>query len=177
MHLLGQNQPMTLPSERRFAGVLAYYDGEVILVREAHASWGGAFWNVPSGMVAAHETPAEGAARELMEETGLRVQAGDLRLRTTSSVTVDGSLVEAWNFEVDVDEPTVRVDDPDQLVQEARWFSVEAAIGLLRTLPYRPLAEPAVAVLSGTATGLTSWTFERPDADPDVTTSSGGEDE
>jgi 8-oxo-dGTP pyrophosphatase MutT (NUDIX family) len=89
-------------------------------------------------MVAAHETPAEGAAREVMEETGLRVQAGDLRLRTASSVTVDGSLVQAWNFEVDVDEPTVRVDDPDQLVQEARRFSVEAAIGLLRTLPYRP---------------------------------------
>jgi 8-oxo-dGTP pyrophosphatase MutT (NUDIX family) len=141
----------------------------VVLVRETHARWGGEFWNLPSGRLEAHETPAEGAARELAEETGLRVAPGDLSLRTTSSAVVDGTTVRAWNFEVVVEEPAVAVADPDLLVQEARWFPLDAAIGLLRLLPYRPLAEPALAVLTGAAgTGL-HWHFASPEADPVVT--------
>lgn len=116
---------MTFAPQRRFAGVLAHHDGAVILVRESHERWGGEFWNIPSGMVEAHETPAEGAARELAEETGLVVRPRILRLRTTTSVVVDGDRVHSWNFEVEVDDPTVRVRDPDLLIQEARWFPVD----------------------------------------------------
>jgi 8-oxo-dGTP pyrophosphatase MutT (NUDIX family) len=57
----------------RYAGVLAFHDHRVVLVREAYPTWGGEFWNVPSGRVEDAETPAEGAARELAEETGLVV--------------------------------------------------------------------------------------------------------
>jgi 8-oxo-dGTP diphosphatase len=162
---------MTLPSERRFAGVLAHHDGAVILVRESHDRWGGEFWNLPSGMVEAHETPAEGAARELAEETGLVVSSRSLRLRTTTSVEVDGVPLHSWNFEVDVDDPAVQVQDPDLLVQEARWFSLDQAIVLLRLLPYRPLADPAVATLTTAATGTSHWTFASPEADPHVSLS------
>jgi 8-oxo-dGTP diphosphatase len=156
---------MTLPSERRFAGVLAHHDGEVILVREHHGRWGGEFWNLPSGMVEAHETPAEGAARELEEETGLAVLPRDLRLRTTTSVMLDGDEVWAWNFEADIPDRTVRVQDPDRLVQEARWFPVEEAITRLRRLPYRPLAEPAIATLTRQPSGTMHWTYASPEAD------------
>lgn len=159
----------TVPSERRFAGVLAYHNGSVAMVREHHRRWGGAFWGLPSGMVEAHETPADGAARELAEETGLQVAPGGLRLRTMSSTVVNGALVQAWNFDVDVDEPDLIVNDPDLLVLEARWFPVNAAIERLRSLPYRPLAEPAVAVLTGTAADGTHWHFASPEADPVVT--------
>lgn len=160
---------MTLPSERRFAGVLAHHDGEVILVRESHARWGGEFWNVPSGMVEAHETPAAGAARELAEETGLVVQAHSLRLRTTTSVVIDGVYLHSWNYEVEVDDPTVRLQDPDLLIQEARWFALDQAVALLRLLPYRPLAEPAIETLASTAAGTTHWAFASPEADPRIT--------
>ncbi len=139
-----------------------------MLVREEHLRWGGEFWNLPSGMLEAHETPAEGAARELAEECGLLVAPSDLRLRTTSSAVVDGMTVHAWNFEIDVEEPTIAVRDPDLLVREARWFPVDAAIDLLRSLPYRPLAEPAIAVLTGAAATGTHWEFASPDADPVV---------
>ena len=166
---------MTLPSERRFAGVLAHHNGEVILVRESHKRWGGEFWNLPSGMVEAHETPAEGAARELAEETGLVVPVRSLRLRTTTSVVVDGVPLHSWNFEVEVEDPTVQVQDPDLLVQEARWFARDHAIALLRLLPYRPLAEPAVATLITEATGTTHWTFASPEAAPHVSTSDSNE--
>lgn len=159
---------MGLLAERRFAGVLAHHGGQVILVLEHHERWGGQFWNVPSGMVEAHETPAEGAARELAEETGLTVLPRHLRLRTTTSVDVDGDLVRAWNFDVHIDEPTVRVQDPDRLVQQASWFPVEEAIARLRRLPYRPLAEPAIATLAGALTGMRHWTYRSPDADPEL---------
>lgn len=143
----------------------------MILVRESHERWGGEFWNVPSGMVEAHETPVEGATRELVEETGLVVPPGSLRLRTTTSVMIDGHHAYSWNFEVHVDDPTVRVQDPDLLVQEARWFTVEQALVHLRLLPYRPLAEPAIATLSTHHAGTTHWEFAHPDADPHVSRS------
>jgi ADP-ribose pyrophosphatase YjhB (NUDIX family) len=162
---------MTSAPERRFAGVLAHHDGAVILVRESHERWGGEFWNVPSGMVEAHETPSEGAARELAEETGLVVLPRTLRLRTTTSVVIDGAHIRSWNFEAEVDDPTVRVRDPDLLVQEARWFPVNEAVARLRLLPYRPLAEPAIATLTTQAAGTTHWTFASPEAEPRVSRS------
>lgn len=126
---------MTMPLERRFAGVLAHHNGSVVLVREEHSRWGGAFWNLPSGMLEAHETPAEGAARELAEETGLQVAPSDLCLRTTSSTLVDDIAVHAWNFEVEVVEAAITVSDPDFLIQEARWFPTDAAIDLFARCP------------------------------------------
>jgi 8-oxo-dGTP diphosphatase len=160
---------MAMPSEQRFAGVLARHNGNVVLVREEHPRWGGEFWNLPSGMLEGPETPAEGAARELAEETGLRVAPRALCLRTTSSTMVDGIAVRAWNFEVDVEEPAIAVSDPDLLVHEARWFPADAAIELLRSLPYRPLAEPALALLTGATAAGTHWEFASPEADPVVT--------
>jgi 8-oxo-dGTP diphosphatase len=167
----GRIHRMTLPSERRFAGVLARHNGEVVLVRERHERWGGEFWNVPSGMVTAHETAAQGAARELTEETGLVVPVRSLRLRTTTSVMIDGDRVHAWNFEVEVEDPALRVQDPDLLAQEARWFAVDEAIERLRLLPYRPLSEPAIATLTGEPAGTTHWAFTSPQADPRVSRS------
>jgi 8-oxo-dGTP diphosphatase len=162
---------MALPPERRFAGVLAHHAGDVVLVRERYEGWGGPFWNVPSGMVESHETPAEGAARELAEETGLVVLPGDLRLRTTTSVVIDRDQLDSWNFEVDVDDPVLRTQDPDRLVQEARWFPVAEAVARLRLLPYRPLADPAIATLTARLAGVTHWTFTSPEADPHVSSS------
>lgn len=160
---------MTLPPQRRFAGVLAHHRDEVVLVRESHAQWGGEYWNVPSGMVEAHETPAQGAARELCEETGLRVSPRHLRLRTTTAVLIEGQDVRSWNFGVEVDDPTLAVADPDALIREARWFPLDEAVERLRLLPYRPLAEPAVAILlAGVAAPGTHWTFAHPEADPIV---------
>jgi hypothetical protein len=103
------------------------------------------------------------------------VPVRSLRLRTTTSVVVDGVPLRSWNFEVEVDDPTVQVADPDLLVQEARWFARDQAIALLRLLPYRPLAEPAVATLVSEATGTTHWTFASPESDPHVSMSDANE--
>jgi 8-oxo-dGTP diphosphatase len=143
----------------RYAGVLAFHTGRVVLVREEYPAWGGEYWNVPSGRIEAGETPAEGAARELAEETGLWVEPDDLRLVSTVTATYAAGVTQAWNHVVDVTTPDLRVDDPDGIIREARWFPRDEAIELLSELPYAPLSVPAVACLRGDVPPGHHWAF------------------
>jgi 8-oxo-dGTP diphosphatase len=143
----------------RYAGVLAFHRSRVVLVHEEYPTWGGPFWNVPSGRVEDGESPAEGAARELEEETGLVVAPDRLTLVSTVRTTSDGGESLAWNHTVEVASSRLVVDDPDKIIREARWFSRAEAIELLDRLPYRPLAEPAVAYLRGEG-ARRHWTYD-----------------
>lgn len=55
------------------AAVLVERDGRVLLVRRANDPFRG-LWTLPAGFVDAEEDPAEAAARECFEETGLSVR-------------------------------------------------------------------------------------------------------
>lgn len=145
----------------RYAGVIALHGGQVVLVREEYPAWGGEFWNIPSGRVEDGETPAAGAARELAEETGLVVAPQDLRQVSTVTTTYAGGELRAWNHVVEVATSDLRVDDPDGIIREARWFALDEAIALLTDLPYPPLAEPAVAYLRGDVPPGHHWAFRR----------------
>lgn len=158
-----EDAAMTLPTERRFAGVLAINQGRVILVREEHPHWGGAFWNIPSGMVEADETPAEGAAREFAEEAGVDVAPAHLQMLSTSSVQIGSNVVFAWNFKVAVENEALAMNDPDNLVQEARWFAISQAAMLLADLPYRPTSEPVLAALVGRDRRRMHWSYAAPE--------------
>lgn len=137
-------------------------------MREVYPDWGRPCWSIPSGHVADGESPAQGACRELAEETGLLVPSADLGLVSTSSVTTPEVLRRAWTFSVEVDDPRLCPRDPDGSIQDARWFPVPEAVSLLQQLPYRPLREPATAVLGGHRWGG-HWTYSHPDAEPVVT--------
>ncbi len=170
MHGLRLNDPVPTTSHHpRYAGVLASHEGRVVLVREEYPRWGGAHWNIPSGRIEDDETPLEGACRELAEETGLVVIAADLVLYGTSEVAGPDKISRAWNFTVDVDDPTLSVDDPDGLIQDARWFPTREATRLLRELPYRPLSEPSVAILTQRVAQGVHWTYPGPMDAPLVT--------
>jgi 8-oxo-dGTP diphosphatase len=149
--------------------VLARHDSQVVLVREAYPAWGSAHWNIPSGRVEDHETPSQGASRELAEETGLLVGAADMVLVGTSSVVSPGRVSRAWTFTAVVEDPSLDVRDPDGLIHDARWFPVEQAEAVLRQLPYRPLSEPSVALLRGDVETGCHWAYPGPDAPPIVT--------
>lgn len=153
----------------RYAGVLARHAGRIVLVQEEYPTWGGVYWNIPSGRVETHESPAEGASRELAEETGLIISPDELDLLSTCTVAGAGKVSRAWNFSADVHDPALAVDDPDELIREARWFAIEEAMELLRELPYRPLSEPALAILGREADLGTHWTYADPRAQPTVT--------
>src|SRR5512144_614526 len=59
------------------AAVLVEQDGSVLLVRRANEPRRG-LWTLPAGFVDAGEDPAQAAARECLEETGLQAQVTDL---------------------------------------------------------------------------------------------------
>jgi ADP-ribose pyrophosphatase YjhB (NUDIX family) len=54
------------------AGVLVEQDGKILLVQRNNEPSRG-LWTFPAGFINAHEDPAEAAARECLEETGLQV--------------------------------------------------------------------------------------------------------
>ena len=54
------------------AAVLVEQDGRVLLVRRANEPFRG-LWTLPAGFINGGEDPAEAAARECLEETGLNV--------------------------------------------------------------------------------------------------------
>lgn len=58
-------------------GGVAVHEGRLLVVRRAHEP-GRGLWSVPGGRVEAGETLAEACVRELREETGLDVVAGDV---------------------------------------------------------------------------------------------------
>jgi len=108
---------------RTGAKALVTGDRAVLLVRERHGD-GSSFWTLPGGGVCAHETPAEGLRRELVEELDCRAQ-------------IDGRVSTFWYAHDSFDE-TVSVytvfdcsllsapaPNPDEGVFESRWADPE----------------------------------------------------
>jgi 8-oxo-dGTP pyrophosphatase MutT (NUDIX family) len=145
-----------------YAGVLAFREGRVALVRERYEDWEDEQWSLPSGAVEPGESPVEAAVRELLEETGLRVRVDQLTLMAeVLVVSGDGtSRSTAWNYRAEVPDGDFAIDDPDSSVQEARWFPSAEAVPLVRAVPYPPLSHPVAALLEGAAPARWTFTYE-----------------
>jgi 8-oxo-dGTP diphosphatase len=93
--------------------------GSLLLVRQPSS----AGWSLPGGLLERNETPAEAAARELAEETGVVVPAASLRpAEPNARVSSSAQQVDlVFSVELGGEAPELRLDPVE--VAEAAWHS------------------------------------------------------
>lgn len=94
--------------------------GRLLLLRQPP----GRGWGLPAGLLKKNEPPAVGAARELHEESGVRIDPGDLVAAHPNAVVHSLGWVDMVYFgRVPAATTTLTVDGGEVL--EARWFPVD----------------------------------------------------
>ena len=112
--------------------------GRLLLIKRGHAP-GAGLWSLPGGRIEPGETDAEALVREMREETGLVIEAGQL-IGTVRRPTQDGGLLDIRDYAATVTGGTLRAGDD---AADARWVAASE----LETLP----------VTEGLVEALTSW--------------------
>lgn len=137
---------------RGFVGTIVFHDEKVLLVQDRDYFTGEPLWTLPSGAIEADESRAVAAAREIAEESGCTINPSELEPIATSEVRQDGRrLSYSWNFTATAADPHLAPADPDETVDDARWFERDEAAELLTRHRYDPIREPVLRFLAGTA--------------------------
>ena len=121
---------------RRIARLVAprYVVGAVTIVRDSEASDPGRLlllrqppgrgWGLPAGLLKHRERPAAGAARELYEESGIRLDPDDLSPGVPNAIVHTVGVVDTiWFAEVPASTTQLKVDGGEVL--EAAWFPID----------------------------------------------------
>jgi len=114
------------------AGALVIADGKMLLIRRGRGAYVG-HWAVPGGRQRRGETMRQAAAREVLEETGLEVEVGDL---VWAGDIMDPDDPPAYHYTV-VDfaaTPVGGVLESGDDAAEARWVPLDE----VRSLPLTP---------------------------------------
>lgn len=109
-------------------------DGLVLMTRRAAIKDWPLAWELPAGSCLAGESSAEGAARELAEETGVVVGVGDLRL--VGRLVEESALFDLFATRLPQD-PQLDLDPLE--VCEAEWVTFEE---MFRRCARREMAGP-----------------------------------
>ena len=112
--------------------------GRLLLIRRGHAP-GAGLWSLPGGRVEPGETDTEALVREMREETGLEIEAGQLigRVRRPGP---DGAVLDIRDYAATVVGGTLRAGDD---AADARWVDASELASL--------------SVTEGLLEALTSW--------------------
>lgn len=112
------------------AGVCINEQNQVLMVLQAGEDEE-AKWSVPSGGIEGDETFEECCVREMEEETGLQVEVISKIYDKIGSVEQYAITYELHYFQVKIVSGELTVQDPDELILEVAWKSLDE----LDTLP------------------------------------------
>jgi len=110
----------------------------LLLIKRGHAPAAG-LWSLPGGRIEPGETDAEALVREMREETGLVIEAGQL-IGTVRRPAQDGGVFDIRDYAATVIGGTLRPGDD---AADARWVDADELASL-------PLTD-------GLAEALTGW--------------------
>ena len=101
---------------------VAVVDGDAVLLVRRAAEPGVGDWTIPGGHLERDESPAEGAARELREETGLAVGSGELSLYDARTFhSHEGKHVVSIGFVVAAEQTTGTVEAGSDATDARFW--------------------------------------------------------
>jgi 8-oxo-dGTP diphosphatase len=127
---------MPLPVRRMIARTVApkYLVGAVTILRDSEATEGDRVlllrqphrggWGLPAGLLKKREQPVVGAARELHEETGVRVHPDDMTAGSPNAIVHVVGVVDTIFF-ASVPASTTELVVDGAEVLEAAWFPVD----------------------------------------------------
>lgn len=155
-HLMAQDSLQTYTT----VSALIRRSGEILLVHQFRKQDPYPNWFLPGGRLEHGELIGEGLAREVREETGLDViEVGPLAYVTQTLDTRESTQSLAFVFEIDDWIGEVKVDDPDGVVSEARFCSLDEALALLEKMPWHSMRVPLQAYLRDEHRAGTVWMY------------------
>ena len=113
-------------------GAVVRADNKILLIRRANEP-GKGLWSIPGGLVEVGETLRDAVAREVEEETGIKIEVGKLIDVVENIVRDNDGRVKFHYILVDFEaKPIIGSTDvhPSPEALEARWFTPEEIKGI-----------------------------------------------
>jgi len=140
------------------AGAILELDDQLLLVSNRRRD-GSLDWSTPGGVVDPGETVLGALTREVEEETGLSVTSWGSQLYTIEVEFADlGNRLEVSVFAAESWEGSIRIDDPDGIVEDVR-FCAEGECRLLLADTFLWVREPLVEWMDNRKPVMRQYTY------------------
>lgn len=149
-----------MPEFSLIVSVAVWDDNRLLLVRQRDSEVDEVFWAPPTGSVIVGEPLTEAAHRQVQEETGLELTGLTRQIWTSEAVSHDR---EGHLFCVGVEAAgylgAIELDDEDEVILEAEFFSVPEAVELLKEGGSAFVADPMIAWLEDRDSPRRYWLY------------------
>ena len=109
-----------------YVGIILKKDNQIFLVQRHNTDWASSQWNFPGGLLEENETLATAAAREIFEETDVRVQPNDFRLTHVLHIHANNKNTQdiiGFYFMTETWQGTAINKEPHRH-KDAQWFDI-----------------------------------------------------